>query len=112
MANYAFITPVKTGKVADWKRYIHEMTGARGAEFKASRAQIGLSKEEVWLQHTPMGDFAVVYLEAPDIGKVFQQFMASDSPFDKWFRDKLLVEVHGMDPAAPPPPMNEKILGQ
>lgn len=59
-----------------------------------------------------MGDFALVYLEAPDIAKVFQQFFSSDTPFDKWFRGKVLVEVHGMDPAAPSPPMNEMILGQ
>lgn len=112
MAKYAFITPVKDGKVADWKRYLSEMKGARSAEFKASRQAVGVSKEEVWLQHTPMGDFAVVYLEAPDIAKVFRQLLTSDAPFDKWFRDKVLVEVHGMDPAGPPPPMNEMILGQ
>jgi hypothetical protein len=35
--------------------------------------------------------------------------MASTDPFDKWFRDKVLIETHGMSPTAPPP-MNEQIL--
>ncbi len=110
MTKYAFMAPVKADKMADWRRYIGEIKGARHAELKESRDKMGLSREEVWLQHTPMGDFAVVYWEAPDIGKVFKQMMSSDAPFDKWFRDHVLVEVHGMDPGAPPPPMNEAIL--
>jgi hypothetical protein len=110
MASYAFTTPVKPGKVEDWKRRVKEMTTTRSAEFKASRARIGLTQEKVWLQQTPMGDFAVVYLEAPDIARVFQTFLTSQEPFDKWFRDNVLVDVHGMDPAAPPPPMNEPVL--
>ena len=111
MAKYAFFNPIKPNKVADWKRYVGEMKTSRNADLKASRGKMGLTKEEVWLQHTPMGDFAVVYWEAPDIGKVLHQLLTSDAPFDKWFRDHVLIEVHGMDPAAPPPPMNEAILG-
>jgi hypothetical protein len=110
MARYAFFTPIKSGKATNWKHYLDEMKSARNADFKASRAKVGVT-EEVWLQHTPSGDFAVVVLEAPDIGKVFQHFFTSDVPFDQWFREKVLVEVHGMDPSAPPPPMNEKIIG-
>lgn len=53
----------------------------------------------------------VVYWEAPDIGAVFAQLMTSQEPFDKWFRDRVLIEVHGMNPSAPPPPMNEKVMG-
>lgn len=111
MAKYAFFNPIKPNKVEDWKRCVAEMKGARNAELKASRSKVGLTREDVWLQHTPMGDFAVVYWEAPDIGKVFHHLLTSDAPFDKWFRDQVLIAVHGMDPAAPPPPMNEAILG-
>lgn len=110
MASYAFINPVKPGQVEAWKGYVKEMTTTRKAEFKASREKVGLTQEKVWLQQTPMGDFAVVYWEAPDIGKVFQQLMASKDPFDTWFRDKVMVGVHGMDPAGPPPPLNQPIL--
>jgi hypothetical protein len=47
--------------------------------------------------------------EAQDISKVFEGFIKSDVPFDKWFRDKILVEVHEMD-FSKPLPMNELML--
>ncbi len=109
MAHYAFINPVVAGKVEAWRSYIKEMNGPRKNEYKESRKKVGLTVERVWLQHTPMGDFGVVYWEAQDIGKVFDALIKSDAPFDKWFRDKILVEVHGMD-FSKMPPMNELIL--
>ena len=110
MAYYAFINPVVSGKLDVWKSYIKEMTGSRNNERKESRKKAGLTVERVWLQRTPMGDFAVVYWEAKDISKVFDRLIKSDTPFDKWFRDKILVEVHGMDFSKPLPPMNELML--
>jgi hypothetical protein len=109
VANYAFANPVIAGKVDAWKSYIKEMNGPRSKERKESRKRVGLTVERVWLQHTPMGDFAVVYWEAEDIGKVFEGLVNSDAPFDKWFRDKILVEVHGME-LSKLPPMNESVL--
>jgi hypothetical protein len=110
MASYAFMSPILPGKLEAWRKYVKEIAGPRAGEHKASRARAGLTKEQVFLQHTPAGDFAVVYWEAPDIARVFQTFMTSPDPFDLWFRDKILVDVHGMNPAGPPPPMNEHIL--
>ncbi len=109
MAHYAFFNPVVAGKVESWKSYVKEMTGPRNKEYKESRKRVGLTVERVWLQRTPMGDFAVVYWEARDIAKLFQELMKSDAPFDKWFRDKILIEVHGMD-ISKLPPMNDVIL--
>jgi len=112
MASYAFINPILPGKTQTWLGYVKEMAGPRAGALKASRARAGLTKEQIFLQHTPAGDVTVVYWEAADIGKVFQAFMTSQDPFDQWFRDKILIEVHGMKPNAPPPPMNEHVLGQ
>jgi hypothetical protein len=109
MEHYAFANPVLAGKLDAWKIYIKEMNGPRNKERNESRKKVGLSVERVWLQHTPMGDFAVVYWEAKDIGRVFEGLIKSDAPFDKWFRDKILVEVHGMD-LSKPLPMNELML--
>jgi hypothetical protein len=111
MATYAFVNPILPNNVQTWKDRVKEMTTTRKADLQASRKRVGLTREEVWLQQTPAGPVAVVYLEAPDIGKVFEAFLTSQDPFDKWFRDKLLIDIHGMNPSAPPPPMNERILG-
>ena len=109
MAYYAFTTPVLPGKLDAWKSYVEEMIGPRKEEHNESRKKAGLTVERVWLQHTSMGDFAVVYWEAEDISKVFEVFMKSDSPYDKWFREKIFVESHGMD-TTQAPPMNEMVL--
>ena len=109
MASYAFAMPLVAGKTQTWRGYVAEMLGPRNSEYKESRRKAGLQKEEVWLQSTPMGDFAVVHFECDDPAKVFSYLLASQEPFDQWFREKILVESHGLDPSAPPPPMNETI---
>ena len=73
MAYYAFIDPVLAGEIDAWKSYIKEMNGPRDRERKESRKKAGLTIERVWLQHTPMGDFAVVYWEGKDIAKFLKR---------------------------------------
>ena len=110
MPSYAWTVPILPGKTQALKSYSKEMTGPRKEAMKASRKRLGLTTERVWLQQTPMGDFAVVYWEAKDIGKVFEGAMTSKDPFDQWFREKIIMEVHGMKPGTPMPPMNESIV--
>ena len=109
MASYAFVMPIVAGKTQTWKGYVAEMVGPRSAAYKESRRKAGLEKEEVWLQSTPMGDFAVVHFECADPAKIFATLLSSQDPFDQWFREKVLIESHGLDPSGPPPPINETI---
>jgi hypothetical protein len=109
MAYYAFTNSILPGKVQEWKNLIGEMNGHRSTERNESRKRAALSVERVWLQHSPVGDFAVVYWEADDISKVFETFMTSEEAFNQWFREKILVGIHGMD-ISKPPPMNDLLL--
>lgn len=111
MATYAFMSKLLPGKLQTWMHYVREMKTTYKSDMEASRVRLGVTKEEVWLQQSPEGACAVIYWEAADIGMVFQQLMMSEEPFDKWYRDRILIEVHGMNPSAPPPPMNEKVMG-
>ena len=111
MATYAFMSPLMPGKLRTWMHYVNEMKTTHKEAMAASRKRVGMAREEVWLQQSPEGACAVVYWEAPDIATVFKQLMTSQEPFDKWFRDRVLIEVHGMNPSAPPPPMYEKVMG-
>jgi hypothetical protein len=53
-----------------------------------------------------MGDMVVVHMDAPDQTEVMRGMMQSTSDFDTWFRETVLVGVHGFDPkAALPPPV-------
>ncbi len=110
MANYAFAMPILPGKTELWKKYVYEMKNARGEEFKRSREKGGIRLEQVWLQNTPMGDFAIVYWDVDNPKKVFDYFMRSTDSFDMWFKDKILTECHGMKTGDPIPPINEQVL--
>jgi hypothetical protein len=78
--------------------------GERKAEHAASRRRHGITRESVWIQTTPAGDMAVVYLEADDLEAAFAGLGASEDPFDRWFR-AVVHEVHRIDltEGFPPP---------
>ena len=105
MQSVAFATPILPGKTeADRAAMASVANGERQAEHKASRTRHGISKESVWIQQTPGGDVAVVYMEADDIQAAFQGLGSSEEPFDVWFRE-LLQDIHGIDLSQgfPPP---------
>jgi hypothetical protein len=70
--------------------------GERKASYESSREQHGISRGAVWIQQTPGGDFAVVYMEADDLQAAFEGMVSSQEPFDSWFREHIR-EVHGSD---------------
>lgn len=58
-------------------------------EFAASRRALTQNIEVVTVLSTPMGDFASVYLEGEDPAEGNRKFAASQSPYDRWFKDEL-----------------------
>ena len=61
-------------------------------------------------QQTPQDDFAVVYLEAADLGRMFQGMATSQDPYDVWFRQQML-DIHGWDVTRPlPGPLPELVF--
>ena len=104
MTEFSFVAPILPGKTDAWRKAVAEMTGPRKAAYEESRRQAGISREQVCLQSTPMGDFVVVHMVAPDQG-VMGRMMASTHEFDVWFRDAVLVGVHGFDPHGHPAPV-------
>jgi len=101
---FSFVAPILAGKTDAWRKALAEIKGARNAAYKESRKKLGIKREHVTLQSTPMGDLVVVHMDAPDQEGVMRAMMKSTSEFDTWFRDTVLVGVHGFDPKAPPPP--------
>jgi hypothetical protein len=93
--------PLLPGKTEGWKRWVQEMAGARLSEFQASRKRLGITREASFLQQTPQGDMAILYIEAEDFARVFQGLAISQDPFDVLFRQQTL-EFFGFDLAQPP----------
>jgi hypothetical protein len=101
MAMLAMAFPIPAGKTEQWKKFISELTGARKAEFAASRRSLGV-RERTFLQHTPQGDLVLVTLEGDHPETAFAEFGKRTDPFTVWFKQQV-SEIHGMDLGAPPP---------
>jgi len=97
MPVYLFTVPLAAGKTETWKNYMKELTGPRNEDYMKSRKRIGINVEQVFLQQTPHGDMCVVRWETDSPERTFESLAKSSDPFDRWFRDKILIECHNMD---------------
>jgi hypothetical protein len=105
MQTIGFVAPLLPGKTeADRAAMISCWRGDRQEAYERSRRQLGITREAVFVQATPGGDVAVVYLEAEDVPAALTAMATSDDEFDVWFRDHVR-KVHGIDLAEgfPPP---------
>jgi hypothetical protein len=110
MASYGFAVPVLPGMTERDRQLSAELSGPRKAEFEASRARLGITREQVWLQETPQGTLAIVCLEAEDIESALAGLGSSQDPFDQWWREQIQA-IHGIDLTQPlPSPPNELIM--
>ena len=110
MASIGSAFPILPGKVEQWKQFSQDLVGARHGEYKASRKRLGVTREVAYLQQTPQGDMAIVYIEAQNIPAVFEGLGHSQEAFDVWFREQV-KEIHGVDLAQPPAgPLPEAIV--
>ena len=79
MAMLAMAFPIPAGKTEQWKKFISELSGARKAEFAASRRSLGV-RERTFLQHTPQGDLVLVTLEGDHPETAFAEFGKRTDP--------------------------------
>jgi Family of unknown function (DUF6176) len=103
MQRIAFAAPILPGKTEAFRDAMRAES-ERKQEFEASRERLGITREAVWLQHTPAGDVAIIYMEAEDLKAAFDGLGASQDPFDRWGRG-MIRDVHGIDltQGFPPP---------
>jgi hypothetical protein len=96
MSGIVLTFPILDGKVEAWRRFCQELCGSRCKPYEASRQRLGITHERLALVETAFGATAVTTLEAPDVAQALGQIIASDLPFDVWYREKLL-ELHGVN---------------
>ncbi len=110
MAMYAFTVPILPGKTETLKKYIQEIKTSRLDELAKSREQMGVHAIQFWLQHNPNGDMVVISMDIDNPSKFFDMLMHSNEPFDKWFREKIVMECQGVKPGDPLPVQNELLI--
>jgi hypothetical protein len=101
MASLAMTPPLLPGKTEEWRHWVQERADARLSAFQASRRRLGITREASFLQQTPQGDMAILYIEAEDMARAFQGLAISQDPFDAMFRHET-QEFFGLDLAQPP----------
>ena len=88
-AGLAFAAPIQPGKTDAGRAWAREAFVTRKAELDESRRRLKSTREDVFVNQTPQGDVAVVYVEAEDPIEANRQFAASGHPYDRWFKDRL-----------------------
>ncbi|MDQ3505079.1 MAG: hypothetical protein M3446_05145 [Actinomycetota bacterium] len=97
MPALGFVIPILPGKTeADRSAMTSCWRGERQADYEKSRKRSGITREAVWIQATPAGDVAVIYVESDDVEAAYKDMASSQEPFDGWFREYVL-DVHGID---------------
>ncbi len=101
MSNYCFTAPILPGGEEKMKKFIKEEDLGRGsAGHDKVFHEAGITREQVWIQRTPMGDFAVVSFEVENPEKAFKVLANSTDAWAARFRD-LLKQAHGLDVKQP-----------
>lgn len=96
MSGIVLTFPILNGKVEAWRRFCQELIGSRRLPYEASRQRLGITREQLALVDTVFGATSVTTLEAPDVAQALGQIIASDLPFDVWYREQL-HELHGVN---------------
>ncbi len=97
MASHAFVFPLTPGKTEEWRSWGQEILGPRRSEYQAFRRRLGLTTQRWYLQHTPQGDAAIMYLEGDDLQRTFQELRTSQDPFAVWLRQRAKDLLNGLD---------------
>ena len=74
-----------------------------------SLERAGISREQVWIQHLPQGDFAIASYETNDPEQSFKVLATSNEPWAAKFREHL-KKAHGLDITQSPMKLNELIV--
>src|SRR5689334_12168488 len=96
MASLAFAFPLRAGKTEEWRAWSSEILGPRRSEYEAFSRKLGLGTQRWYLQHTPQGDQAIIYLEGDDLERTFQHLRTAQDPFTVLVRQRA-QDLFGVD---------------
>jgi len=104
-----FALPILPGKTEAARAFLQEVGGPRKHELAACGDTAGIAREVWAIQQTPQGDMYVAYITGEDIAHAFKEFAASETEFDRWFKQQV-QETTGADLNTPPPGPISEIL--
>lgn len=95
---YAMMLPVLPGKLDEWKQFAQNLLQERRKEYEAARLRVGIQREMIWHQATPLGDMLILVVEVEGKIESFLNEMANpQDDFTRYFLEQAKV-FHGLDP--------------
>ena len=85
------ISPILPGQVEAWRRFIQEIVNGRGDAHAASRHEMQIRQERIWIHETAGGAMIMFVIEAEMPEAVLRGLATSKQPFDQWFRQQILA---------------------
>ena len=108
VTNYCFIVHILPGGVELIRRWNKENIVNNKEHDEVFRAA-GISRELVWIQHLPQGDFAIASYETDDPEQSIRAIPTSNEPWAAKFREHL-KQAHGLDITQSPMQFNELVV--
>lgn len=98
----------------EWDAWIESAeSGDRAEAHRHMLSRIGVTKEHVFRQETPMGPIMVLVWEGVDqseVGKLMGDMLANPlSDHERYIGSHVIPVIHGVDPTAGPPPEMKKV---
>jgi hypothetical protein len=90
------IAPIRPGASEAWRRYLQELTGSRRDEYEASCQRWGITREQIWITETLKGTVTIIAVVTTEPELVVEQLANCDLPFERQFREQLLL-AQGFD---------------
>jgi len=101
--------PILPGKVEAWRRFCQELSGTRRRQYIESRRRLGITAEQVGLLRTAQAAIAVIHIKAARPEQLLRKFIASEQPFDRWFKRRIF-ELHGVDVSHSLPVLSNEVV--
>lgn len=90
------IFPIKSGQVEAARAFANVCAGKRRSEFVASEQRMGITCEQWYVRHVSNVDLLVSHFEGEDLDASATTFVASNDPFDLWFKEQFQA-ITGID---------------
>ena len=84
---FMFVAPVDPAKLDDLRTFAASLMGDKHADYVASRARLGVTREAAFLEHTAAGDGVVVFWRCADPQQALKRMRDATDPFDRWIAE-------------------------
>ena len=100
MPTTALVLPILPDKEEHWRRFAQDLRGDRLGEYEGLARRLNISSVRVYLARISRREVILAYVEAVNPEGAFRRLVASEEPFDEWFKESL-AELHGYDLGRP-----------